>query len=60
MRYRMMLPVQFYIPGSKCSCKVPNSNDHPILDKYGVHLTAACNVDSFRQQIHDMVVMKRN
>jgi hypothetical protein len=56
----MMLPVQFYIPGSTCSCKVPNSNDHPTLDEYGVHLTAACNVDSFRQQIHDMVVMERN
>jgi hypothetical protein len=53
-----MLLVSFHIPGSKCSCKVPNSNDHPTLDKYGVHLAAACNIDSCRQQIHDMVVME--
>jgi hypothetical protein len=58
MRYRMMLPVLSHIPGSKRSCKVPNSNDHPTLDKYGVHQTAACNIYSCRQQIHDMVVME--
>jgi hypothetical protein len=35
-----------------------HSHQNPTLDKYGVHLTAACNIDSCRQQIHDMVVME--
>jgi len=54
LRSRLFLKQEDYREGSHCDCK-----DHPLLDKYGHHITY-CSKHGFCKQTHDSLVVDLN